>query len=220
VSTEIFIKCWLGALRLKRLDFAGLFITVAQNNYADGAFPMLAMQYSIQLPLNFHADDVRKRVDTRSKLFDSHAGLVHKSFLWNEAEHLYAPFYIWKDVTSARQFLLDDLFKGVVETFSRHRVRSWFIATWAHGNKDIKPTYGLREVDTIPAEHPLDHFLANEKSEQEALLKNPGLYLHAVALDADRWEILRFSLWQDKESAPAPHCDSFIDYQVLHVSEP
>ncbi len=182
---------------------------------------MLAMQYSIQLPQNYSADDIRNRVDARKQLFDDHEGLVHKSYLYNETDKLYAPFYIWKDVNEAKDFLLDDLFKGVVEAFSRHRVRNWFVMHMAYGNRSLKPSYAQREVDIIPAEEHLDTYLQRDKAMQDKLAaNNPNLYMHVVALDADRWEILHFSLWKDQASASKPASDSYLTYQVLHVSEP
>lgn len=181
---------------------------------------MLAMQYSIQLPENVDAQAIRTRVKARKQLFDDHEGLIHKSFLYNEADKLYAPFYIWKDAEGAKNFLIDDLFKGVVETFSRHRVRNWFVMHMAYGNRKLSPAFAQREVDIIPAEEPLDAYLARDKKTQAALLSDPNLYMHVVALDSDRWEILHFSLWKDKASAPKPASDSYLTYEVLHVSEP
>ena len=181
---------------------------------------MLAMQYSIQLPRNYDASLIESRVDQRKTLFDGHEGLVHKSFLYNEQDNLYAPFYVWKDLTQAQNFLLDDLFKGVVETFSRCRVRTWFVTHMGYGNRDVAPAFARREVDIIPPEEKLDNFLNYEKELQVEACKNKHLYMHVTAFDADRWEVLRFSLWKDAASAAKPFGDSHIDYKVLHVSEP
>ena len=181
---------------------------------------MLAMQYSIPLPENYDVALIERRVNERKPLFDGHKGLVHKSFLYNEQDKLYAPFYIWKDVIEAQAFLLDDLFKGVVETFSRCRVRSWFVVHMAHGNRSISPTFARREVDIIPPEDKLDTFLAYEKNLQLELVNDPNMVMQVAAFDADRWEVLRFSLWKDEQTAAKPTGDSYIDYRVLHVSEP
>ena len=181
---------------------------------------MLAMQYSIRLPADYDSAQIRQRVNQRKSLFDEHDGLVHKSFLYSEADNLYAPFYVWKDVVEAQKFLFADLFKGVIDTFSRCRVRSWFTTDMAYGNRALTPAFARREVDMIPPEMPLDKFLAEEKEAQNALLSNPNLYMHVVALDADRWEILRYSLWSDAQGAAKPLSDSYINYEVLHVSEP
>lgn len=181
---------------------------------------MLAMQYSIPLPVGYDETRVRERVRGRSALFDALPGLMHKSFLYNDADKLYAPFYVWKDVGEAQKFLLNGLFKGVIETFQRHRVRSWLVLSMAYANRSLTPAYALREIDIIPPEAHLDHYLAREKDEQQALLANPDLYMHLIALDADRWEIVHFSLWRDKASAQKSASDCFSEYDVLHVSMP
>ena len=181
---------------------------------------MLAMQYSIHLPVNYDAALIHQRVNERKALFEDHDGLMHKSFLYNEKDKVYAPFYVWKDVTQAKDFLIDDLFQGVTETFSRHRVRSWFVLSMAYGNRKIKPTYAQREVDILSPEETIKQHVAREQDLQKGLLQNPNLYMHLVALDAACWEILHFSLWKDKESAITPHSDSSQSYEVLHVTEP
>lgn len=180
---------------------------------------MLAMQYTIPLPVGYDKEKIRERVGVRSRLFDGHGGLAHKSFLYNDAEKLYAPFYIWKNVVEARDFLMDDLFKGVIEAFSRHRVRSWFVIQIGYGDETIKPTYALREIDAVPTDMRLDKYMTEEKKHQEELLSNPNLYMHVIALDADRWEIIHFSLWKDKASAGRPKGDSHMAFEVLHVTE-
>jgi hypothetical protein len=181
---------------------------------------MLAMQYSIQLPPDYDAEAVRERVNTRSKIFDDHAGLVHKSFLYNEQDKIYAPFYLWRDVDEARNFLLDDLFKGVADTFNRPRARSWLVMHSCYGNKDITPTFARREADMVPMEEPLADYVQRDLKHQEELASDPNLYMHILAVDSERWEMLHFSLWKDKKSAPKPVGDAYLTYDVLHVSEP
>src|SRR5581483_11850148 len=132
--------------------------------------------YSIQLPHNYDTALITRRVNERKSLFDDHKGLVHKSFLYNDHDKLYAPFYVWKDVIEAQKFLLDDLFKGVIDTFSRCRVRSWFSLHMTYGNRAVRPTFARREVDIIPPEAPLDQFLQQEKDEQASNLKSDDLY--------------------------------------------
>lgn len=181
---------------------------------------MLAMQYSIHLPHDFDAKAIHDRVAKCAALFDTLPGMLHKSFLFNEEEHLYAPFYIWDNSDHAQTFLIDDLFKGVVESFSRPRVRSWLVMDYAYGNTAQTPTFGLREADSIPVHQSLQELMAEEKANQAELRSNPALYMHAIAIDPDRWEIIRYSLWKDAASAPRPAADVVQEYAVLHVSEP
>ena len=181
---------------------------------------MLAMQYSIQLPSNYDGARIKERVNKRKKLFDKHNGLVHKSFLYSSEENIYAPFYVWKDAVEARKFLIDDLFHGVIEDFSRQRVRSWFVLDLEYGNRSLKPKFARREVDIIPDEVKLELHLRKDKEVMSGSLSDPNLYMYLIALDADRWEILHYSLWKDKASAAKPNNDSHLNYEVLHVSEP
>lgn len=181
---------------------------------------MLAMQYSIPLPPNLDAEYVRKRVAQRRGLFDGHAGLVHKSFVYCPKDHIYAPFYLWKDLKEAQHFLLDDLYQGVIESFGRHRVRSWLVVSAEFGDKTIRPTHAMREFDALPEGVSLKAFAADEKARQNSYIKeHKALYLRVVALDADRWEVMRFSLWADNVSCPQSESDCLQTYDVLHVSE-
>lgn len=180
---------------------------------------MLAMQYSIPLPVNLDFDYVKQRVNTRRALFDGHEGLLHKSFVYCPKDHVYAPFYLWKDIAQAQHFLLDDLYQGVVESFGRHRVRSWLVVSAEFGDKTISPTYARRELDAVPQGTSLKQFAADEKNRQQEVITNQKeLYLRVVALDAERWEVMRFSLWKDKNSPPESESDCMQAYDVLHVS--
>jgi hypothetical protein len=43
--------------------------------------------------------------------------------------------------------------------------------------------------------------------------------MQVTAIDADRWEVMRFSLWQDRRHCPETESDCVQTYDVLHVSE-
>lgn len=178
------------------------------------------MQYTIQLPSDFDEEQVRKRVTERSKIFDGLDGLMHKSFLFNSNDHIYAPFYIWNSVEAAKSFLLNDLFSGVIDTFNRPRVRSWSVISTAYGNKNTTPKFAIREADLISPNANLSKMAELEKQQQQELSSNPNLYFQAVALDADRWEIIRYSLWESEQVAVHSGADMVQTYEVLHVSEP
>lgn len=177
---------------------------------------MLAMQYSIQLPVGQDTTFVRERVKERTKLFHGLAGMKHKSYLLSEEDCLYAPFYIWSDVAEARKFLFDDLFRGVVKTFRRPRVRTWMVLDAMYGGFKDQPKFAMREADMIPPEENLEALFKQEKAAQEALKGDKNLHFHAIALDAERWELLRYSLWSDQASAPKPESDCVQTYEVLN----
>jgi hypothetical protein len=153
-------------------------------------------------------------------LFDGHQGLVHKSFVYCPKDHIYAPFYLWKDVLEAERFLMDDLYQGVIESFGRHRVRSWLVVGAVFGDKVNVPTFARREIDAVSPDASLKKLAADERSHQQELLgAHPSLYMQVTAIDADRWEVMRFSLWHARTDCPDTESDCVQTYDVLHVSE-
>jgi hypothetical protein len=182
---------------------------------------MIAMQYSISLSDDFGTQKIRARVQARFSLFDKMKGLAHKSYLFNGQDRLYAPFYIWRSHDAAREFLLSDIFQDVSDTFRRPRVRMWNIFSYDIFDHSMTPTFAVREVDPVPAEQRLAAMATAERHAHDLLRGKPGLHSHAVALDADRWELVRFSLWRDEASAPDRFtADTVQTYDVLHLSTP
>lgn len=185
---------------------------------------MLAMQYSIRLTATDDVQKIRDRVQDRGKLYDPLDGLVMKSFLLNEAEMNYAPFYVWKTEDDWRHFVFSELFADIRRTFGRPRVRTWFVLHFSHGDPTVKPGLAKREVDAVAEEEIMTDLLAREGDRHLKALDDEGLHSHVVALDADRWELVRYSLWRDRDALDAARRDGESDcvntYEVLHLSEP
>jgi hypothetical protein len=182
---------------------------------------MIAMQYSISLSDDFGTQKIRARVQARFSLFDKMPGLAHKSYLFNAKDRLYAPFYIWRSHDAAREFLLSSIFQDVSNTFRRPRVRVWTIFSYDVFDPAMTPTFAVREVDPVPAEQNLAGLADAERRAHDALRGKSGLHSHAVALDADRWELVRFSLWNDAAAANGRFtADTVQTYDVLHLSTP
>lgn len=181
---------------------------------------MLAMQYTIQLPDTYDMRLIRARVEERSQLFKTLPGLMQKCYLVNDRDRIYAPFYIWDNITEARRFMLNDLFRGVIQAFSRPRIRTWTIIACDWGNKILQPRFAVREADIIAPEENLEKMVEKELKAHAKLVENDNLYFHVIALDPDRWELMRFSLWGDQKSADFPGADVIQHYEVLMVSRP
>ncbi|MFN4282649.1 MAG: DUF4865 family protein [Alphaproteobacteria bacterium] len=182
---------------------------------------MIAMQYTIRLADDYGAQNIRTRVQQRYAMFDNMPGLAHKSYLFNPTDRLYAPFYIWADHDAARDFLLGDVFQNVSDTFSRPRVRTWSIISYDVFDPTMTPTLAVRESDAIEPESRLSDLAKVERAAHEKLHSQSGLHSHAVALDADRWELVRFSLWRDEAAGKnKARADTVQTYEVLHLSTP
>jgi hypothetical protein len=155
-------------------------------------------------------------------LFDGLDGLVHKAYLFNEAQAIYAPFYIWRSDDAARAFLTGDLFRDLVETFGRPRVRLWNVLAYGcnlgsgpMGNN--VPGIGVKENDTIPAEENLADLTAREIARHEAALATKGLCFHVTGLDPDRWELMRYSAWCDPSQVQNCDSDAVETFEILQV---
>ena len=182
---------------------------------------MMAMQYSVRLPDAFDLAKMQARVAERSGLFDNLAGLEHKSFLFDARERIYAPLYIWRDHEAAQRYFLEEkMFESVVETFGRPRVRRWMVLDFAHADAKMTPRFARCEIDKVESSVSLRSLIDREGALHRSLMTTPGLFAHMVGLDADRWEIVRYSLWDAAASATPSDADCIQEYQVLHVSEP
>ena len=176
---------------------------------------MLAMQYTVRLPEDFDDKQIQEHVAARSQLFEGCPGLRHKFYLYDAEEHVYAPFYIWENAQFAQDFLLNNLFNGVTETFGRPRVRSWQVIAFDYGPAKGDPKYMCSAVDKVPSGRPVGALMQAEKEHHQSLLKTPGLFAHMVLLDPDRWEKGLYSLWQSREQAVPVKADCVSDYAVL-----
>lgn len=115
---------------------------------------------------------------------------------------------------------MDDLYQGVIESFGRHRVRSWLVVGTVFGDKSTNPTFARREIDAVSPDASLKKLAAEEREHQQQLLaSHASLYMQVTAIDADRWEVMRFSLWRNRSDAPQTESDCVQTYDVLHVSE-
>ena len=181
---------------------------------------MIAMQYTIRLAADYHGDQVHQRVNQRRSLFDDLPGLLHKSFLFNESEGLYAPFYVWEDDAPARAFLMGDLFRDLVETYGRPRVRCWSVISFSDGPVLDAGEIAVKELDSIAAETDLAQLVENENLHHATVCQAPGVGCHLVGIDTDRWELMRYSTWTERAAPPACDADMMECYNILHLSRP
>jgi len=181
---------------------------------------MIAMQYTVRLPNEYPVERLRQRVAERAPLFDSLAGLAHKSFLLDAEQRTYAPFYVWRSHDAMREFLFSDLFGSVIAAFGRPRIRHWSVLAYDHGGAAVRPTFACYEIDRVEQDENVVEVRRRERASHEARLATQGLFSHIVALDPDRWEICRFSLWADRSARGRIEADCTLGFEVLHVSEP
>ncbi|MCH8859261.1 MAG: DUF4865 family protein [Proteobacteria bacterium] len=111
-------------------------------------------------------------------------------------------------------FLTGDPFGEIVEVYGRPRVRTWNLLEFDTVDSAVTPGFAVRELDSVDAGDSLWAVTRRETERHREILERPGLAAHAAALDPDRWEIARFSLWRDAECAEAPNADCVQTYRV------
>ncbi|MEC3998510.1 DUF4865 family protein [Actinacidiphila sp. DG2A-62] len=184
---------------------------------------MHAMNYRITLPADYDMGIVRHRVATRGHLLDAFPGLGLKAYLVRERGkdgspvNGYAPFYLWNTVEGMNSFLWGPGFRGLAEDFGRPAVEHWTGLAFERGPAiGTTPRQAARCAWRLPSGEPPGRAVDEAVAELSDAAGRPGLHSAALAVDPRRWELLRFTLWQD--AAPAEPGDE--RYEVLHLSRP
>ncbi|MFF6961418.1 MULTISPECIES: DUF4865 family protein [unclassified Streptomyces] len=184
---------------------------------------MHAMNYRITLPADYDMGIIRHRVATRGHLLDDFPGLGVKAYLIRERGvedspvNQYAPFYLWNTPQGMNGFLWGPGFQGIVSDFGRPVVEHWTGLGFARG-----PSFGAVPRAAARRAWPLDPgaepaaVISAALAELPELAARPGAHSVALAVDPRRWELLRFTLWE-QTAPPAPGEER---YEVLRLSAP
>ncbi|MFF4183272.1 DUF4865 family protein [Streptomyces sp. NPDC001691] len=178
---------------------------------------MHALQYEITLPADYDMEIIRKRVATRGHLLDDFPGLGLKAYLMRERAagspvNSYATFYLWSTAEGMNSFLWGPGFQGLVDDFGRPRVQLLTGLSYQEGPASGAAPAAATRV-RVPVPHNVEpaRFVADEAAGETA----PGVVASAVAIDPSRWELVRFTLWEQPD--PPARGERF---QVLHLSQP
>lgn len=183
---------------------------------------MHLMQYEVALPADYDMGIIRHRVATRGHLLDDAPGLGIKAYCIRERGaagsnvNEYAPFYVWARPDAMTSFLFGPGFRGLCDSFGRPRVKNW-VGIGFHPGATIgrAPIAASRQVTPISPDEILAETVERALATSTALQGEPGLHSTTLAINPDRWELVRFSLWNDESSNRPGTC-----YRVLHLSTP
>ena len=179
---------------------------------------MIAMQYTIRFAGDYDNQLLLDRVARRKSLFEGLDGVLHKAYLFNSDQAIYAPFYVWENDDAARAFLTGDLFRDVVDTFGRPRVRCWGVIAFSGVIGAGAPKVAVKELDAIPAEEALADLLQREEQLHAQAVKTDGLCFHLAGIDPDRWELMRYSAWCDPSQVQNCNADAVESFDILQLS--
>ncbi|MFJ1751970.1 DUF4865 family protein [Kitasatospora sp. NPDC088134] len=195
---------------------------------------MQAKQYAITLPADYDLDVVRRRIAAGAPLLDDRAGLGFKAWLLRERGtagspvNEYAPFYVWRSDGELARFLVGGGgFENIVRDFGRPVVRHWtvlaqFAGPARTGERDAPaPASAVRSRSAVPVgggPQALAGYVEREVERLREAAREPGVHTALLALDPDRWELLRFTLRTDRPGA-APEEGTEV-FGVPHLSAP
>lgn len=182
---------------------------------------MYAMQYELSLPADYDMEIIRKRVRDAASRTDGFPGLGVKAYLIRERGvdgspvNQYAPFYVWQDVSGMNEFLWGGgLFTRIVDSFGRPPVRHWTGVDFQPGRANATTPIAATKHTALlaPDIDPTDPVrAAREELRERATLTS--VHSTALAVDPQRWELVRFTLWTE-----SPPESAGTRYEVLHVS--
>jgi hypothetical protein len=186
---------------------------------------MIAMQYSFTLPADYDMAIIRRRIAEKGHLLDAFPHLHFKAYLYADRddarlpgrEHLYAPFYLWRDSEGMNAFLGGAGFAALTQSFGWPSVRIWSV--WqAELAADLSAaTCATRDIIPLPPYSALDACrLAEAAAARDDIAR--GALAAVSAFEPTDWTVLRFRLW------PEPRADFARGnrqvYCVGHVSQP
>ncbi|MCU1686928.1 MAG: hypothetical protein JWQ81_7667 [Amycolatopsis sp.] len=193
---------------------------------------MYAMQYEITVPADYDMNILRARVAAARHVLDDRPGLGLKAYVIRERRvdgspvNQYAPFYLWNDPGAMSHFLFGGGgFERIIRSFGRPAVLQWTgVASVAGPARGTTPKAASRRLTALPVDPDLGDTglglaarIEQECKELEALAQVEGVHTAALAVDPQRWQLLKFVLWAD--SVPQDN-DATEWYEVLHVSSP
>ena len=182
---------------------------------------MLAKQYTHRLPVDYDMGRIRQRAATRGPLWDNTEKLAFKGFVARERgqyganNNAYASVYLWLDARGAADFIMDDRFQAVIDTFGRPRIETWLPLDARKGP--------ARQARALYRED-LDLSETTDRAALRAaeIARNDGLAVQAdtlaavTALDPWSWRLIRLTLSADLPDASRPGTA----YKVLHLAQP
>jgi hypothetical protein len=189
---------------------------------------MIIKQYTISLPADYDMGIIRARVAKAAAVYDTFPGLHFKAFLIRERGRFgaigneYAPFYVWPSTEALWGFVAGDGFRGIIDSFGWIPIRVWL-------NLDLRTRTDLKRANVRAAtreQAPLADGcdLATLRRDEiagniAAVEGNPRIVARVVAVNTERWKIVRFTLWSCRQDE-LPTSATEDSFEVLHLSAP
>ncbi|OWT80186.1 MULTISPECIES: DUF4865 family protein [unclassified Achromobacter] len=182
---------------------------------------MLIAHYTHRLPADYDLGIIRRRAAERGTLWDATPRLYFKGFLLREAgqlgaiSHSYSSLYLWQDDQGLRDFLLENRYKTVTDSFGRANIDTRIVLDARRGTGQQARYVQKEEVD-IPLDQDLGAAYALEVARNRAVAAENGVIAATVGVDTAAWRITRVVVREANERA----AKDAVTYEVLHLARP
>lgn len=182
---------------------------------------MLIAHYAHRLPSNYDVGLIRARAAQRGPEWAATAELYFKGFLLRErgrygiGANEYSSFYLWRQDDALRDFLRDDRFRGVTDSFGRPDVQT-ALAIDARKGRGRVARFAYKEEGDIPRDADLDLFCAQEAERNRAVASDAASVAAAVAIDPRNWRVIRIVLSENEPTGS----EQGVAYEVLYLARP
>jgi hypothetical protein len=182
---------------------------------------MLIAHYAQRLPSNYDMNLIRTRAAQRGPDWDATAELYLKGFLLRErgrygiGANEYSSFYLWRHDDALRDFLRDDRFRGVTDSFGRPDIQT-ALAIDARKGPGRVARFAYKEELDVPRDMDLSLFSAREAERNRAVASEAASVAAAVAIDPSKWRAIRIVLSEDEPTGGEPG----VPYEVLYLARP
>lgn len=183
---------------------------------------MLIAHYTHRLPADYDLNIIRRRAAERGKLWDATPRLHFKGFLLREAGqlgaigHSYSSLYLWQDDQGLRDFLLQNKYRTVTDSFGRADIDTRIVLDARRGTGKEARYAQTEEID-IPLDQDLGQAYAQELDHNRAVAAQTGVVAAAVGVDTTTWRITRIALRESHQEDAPKHA---VTYEVLHLAKP
>jgi Domain of unknown function (DUF4865) len=160
---------------------------------------MVVKQYLHRLPADYDIGRIRARAAERGPMWDAVPGLALKAFIVQErgqhgaVRNAYSSLYLWHRVDAILDFIFDDRFRSVIDTFGRPTIKSWLPLDVRRGTAN-RPTFVTCEHEDIPRHASLAGLRKTEIDRNRETANQPATHASIVALDLAAWQLARFTL--------------------------
>lgn len=115
---------------------------------------MLATQYSFTLPADYDMERIEQRIRANGHRLNGFEGLAMKLYLYARKDdpecaselNLYAPLYLWRNVTGINRFLKSEGFAALSAQFGRPRVDVWLVEQATELGREENPGFASRRI--------------------------------------------------------------------------